>query len=335
MRAVRLTGQAGLEGLHASVEPPPLRPGRGEITVRVHATSLNFHDYAVVSGMLQAPAGRIPMSDGAGVVEAIGDGVEEFSPGDHVVSLFFPDWPAGSPRDRRSGLIPGDNADGFAASSVTRPAHWFVKAPRGYSHVEAATLPTAGLTAWRALVTEGGIAAGETVLVMGTGGVSIFALQFARAMGARVIATSSSDEKLERLRVMGAQGLINYRETPDWGRRVLDLTDGCGVDHVVEIGGAATVGQSLIATRKGGSVWMIGILSGVAGEVPTGLMIANELRLAGISVGSRADQIAMIEALEINAIRPVIDSTFDLADIGKAFQHQIEGRHFGKIAITI
>ena len=213
-------------------------PGPGEITVDLKASSLNYHDYAVVKGMIPTEPGRIPMSDGAGIVSAVGDGVTEFAVGDQVVSTFFPDWLDGRPPSSAFTRVPGDGIDGYAREAVTAPTHWFTRAPSGFSHAEAATLTCAGLTAWRALFVDYAVKPGDTVLVQGTGGVSIFALQFAKAAGATVIATSSSNEKLERVRELGADHLINYKEVEAWGPKALEITGGRGVDCVVEIGGA-------------------------------------------------------------------------------------------------
>ncbi|HSP57394.1 MAG TPA: NAD(P)-dependent alcohol dehydrogenase, partial [Halomonas sp.] len=197
-----------------------------------------------------------------------------------------------------------------------------------------ATLTTAGLTAWRALVVDGGLKAGDTVLVLGTGGVSIFALQFARLMGARVIATSSSDAKLERLAAMGAEFTLNYRTEPDWGRKVKALTDGQGVDHVVEVGGPGTLPQSIDAVRIGGHISLIGVLTGREGEIPTAKLMAKQARLQGLIVGSRRHQIEMIRAIEAGGLEPIIDRSFALEEIAEAFRHQEAGRHFGKICLS-
>lgn len=218
--------------------------------------------------MIPSAEGRIPMSDGAGVVEAVGEGVTGFKPGDLAVSLFFPDWSDGTPPASAFTRVPGDGIDGYAREAVVVPEHWFTRVPSGYSAAEAATLTCAGLTAWRALFVDNAIRPGQTVLVQGTGGVSVFALQFAKAAGARVIATSSSDAKLERMKALGADELINYKETPAWGMKALELTGGAGVDCVVEIGGAGTLDQSMMATRVGGHVALIGVLAGFAGPVP-------------------------------------------------------------------
>ncbi|HCH96194.1 MAG TPA: NAD(P)-dependent alcohol dehydrogenase [Erythrobacter sp.] len=310
-------------------------PGPGEITVDLKASSLNYHDYAVVKGMIPTEPGRIPMSDGAGIVSAVGDGVTEFAVGDQVVSTFFPDWLDGRPPSSAFARVPGDGIDGYAREAVTAPTHWFTRAPAGFSHAEAATLTCAGLTAWRALFVDYAVKPGDTVLVQGTGGVSIFALQFAKAAGATVIATSSSNEKLERVRELGADHLINYKEVEAWGPKALEITGGRGVDCVVEIGGAGTLDQSMLATRVGGHVALIGVLAGFAGPVQTALLFSKNLKVQGLTVGSRAMQQDMIAAIEANGIKPVISDTFALADLADAFRHQESGSHFGKIAVEI
>lgn len=310
-------------------------PAPGEITVRVRASSLNYHDFAVVSGMWGPTEARIPMADGAGEVVAVGDGVSEFSVGDKVVSTFFPDWLSGEPRIEGFATVPGDGIDGYAREIVTARATSFTLAPKDYSHAEASTLTTAGLTAWRALMCDGGLKPGDSVLIQGTGGVSIFALQFAKMAGATVIATSSSDAKLERLKAMGADHLINYRSTPNWGETVRQLTDNRGVDHVIEVGGPATLEQSMIAARIGGHIAVIGILTGVAGELQVVSALVRQLRLQGVLVGSRSQQQDMIRAIDANGIRPVIDRHFPLEEITEAFRYQETNQHFGKICLDI
>ncbi|WP_179400996.1 zinc-dependent alcohol dehydrogenase family protein [Burkholderia guangdongensis] len=337
MKAIRLHQPAGLDCLTVADLPDPGQPGPGEIRVRLHASSLNFHDLAVVFGYIRTEDGRIPMSDGAGVVEAVGPGVTEFAAGDSVVSTFFPQWLDGEPSTPVGSfaLTPGDGVDGYAREAVVAAATAFTHVPRGYSHAEAATLTTAGLTAWRALVVSGGLKAGDTVLVLGTGGVSIFALQFAKAMGATVIVTSSSDDKLERARTLGADHLVNYRRHPEWARNVLEITNGRGVDHVVEVGGPGTLAQSVRAVRVGGHVAVIGVLTGVEGPISTQALLSRQVRLHGLGVGSRRHQIDMVRALDTLPLRPVIDRTFALDDIADAFRFQQAGQHFGKIALTI
>ncbi|KTE79083.1 zinc-dependent alcohol dehydrogenase family protein [Sphingopyxis sp. A083] len=335
MRAVRLRAPASLDNLTLTDLADPGQPGPGEIRVRLAASSLNFHDYAVVAGMIPAADGRIPMSDGAGVVEAVGEGVTQFAVGDPVVSIFFPDWIDGAPPTSAFTRVPGDGIDGYARDVVVTPDHWFTRVPAGYSAAEAATLTCAGLTAWRALFVDDTIRPGSTVLVQGSGGVSIFALQFAKAAGARVIATSSSDDKLARLKDLGADELINYKAVPAWGAKAMELTGGRGVDCVVEIGGAGTLDQSMIATRVGGHVALIGVLAGFAGPVQTALLMAKNLRVQGLTVGSRQQQLDMIAGIEANAIRPVISDHFPLEGLADAFRHQAANKHFGKIVVDI
>lgn len=333
MKGIVLHAPGGLDRLERTEMDDPGAPGPGEIRVRLHASSLNYHDFGVVAGRMPTANGRIPMSDGAGVVETAGEGVPDFAPGDHVVSTFFPGWLDGAATVGDFSTVPGDGVDGYARQAVVRPATWFTHAPRGWSHAEAATLTTAGLTAWRALVGDGALKAGEVVLVLGTGGVSIFALQFARMMGAQVIVTSSSDEKLERARALGAAHTLNYREHEDWGRRARDWTGGRGVDHVVEVGGPGTLAQSIQAVRVGGHISLIGVLTGRGGEVPTAALMAKQARLQGLIVGSRRQQQELVRALEATAVRPVIDRSFALEEISDAFRHQEAGAHFGKICL--
>ena len=333
--AIRVGSPASLDTLLPATAEDPGQPGPGQIRVKLAASSLNYHDFAVVSGMIPAAAGRIPMSDGAGTVEAVGEGVTQYKVGDLVVSTFFPEWIDGAPPATAFRGVPGDGIDGYAVEAVVASELAFTRVPSGYSAAEAATLTCAGLTAWRALFVDNAVQPGSTVLIQGSGGVSVFALQFAKAAGARVIATSSSDAKLERLKALGADELINYKETPAWGAKVLELTGGAGVDCVVEIGGAGTLDQSMMATRVGGHVALIGVLAGFAGPVQTVLLMAKNLRVQGLTVGSRAQQLAMIAGIEANGIRPVISDHFPLERLADAFRHQAANAHFGKIVVDI
>ena len=335
IQAIRIGSPASLDTLAPDTLPDPGEPGAGEIRVRLAASSLNYHDFAVVTGMIPAEAGRIPMSDGAGAVEAVGDGVTALKRGDLALSLFFPDWIDGAPPASAFRRVPGDGIDGYARECVVAPASWFTRAPAGWSAAEAATLTCAGLTAWRALFVDNAIKPGDTVLVQGSGGVSIFALQFAKAAGARVIATSSRGEKLGRLRELGADETINYREVEAWGARALELTGGAGVDCVVEVGGSGTLDQSMVAARVGGHVALIGVLAGFAGPVRTSLLMAKNLRVQGLTVGSRAQQLAMIAGIEASGVKPAISDRFPLAGLADAFRHQAANKHFGKIVVDI
>ena len=334
MRAIKLAAPGGLDNLKL-VETEPVDPGPGEVRVRIHASSLNFHDYAVAIGMLPVDDGRIPMSDGVGVVEAVGEGVTEFAVGDRVMSLFFPFWQDGGPTFERIMGVPGDMEDGYAAETVTRPVGHFTPMPASYDFDQAATLPCAALTAWRALMVESKVKPGDTVVVQGTGGVSIFALQFAKAAGCKVIATSSSDEKLERVKALGADELINYKATPEWGQKVIELTGGTGADVVVEVGGSGTVPESIRAIAFGGHISMIGVLAGITGDVPTAQLFQKNAVIHGITVGSRQHQLDMVAAIDINGIQPEISHRFDLAEIGDAFRLQEANGHFGKICLTL
>jgi NADPH:quinone reductase-like Zn-dependent oxidoreductase len=333
MKAVKVGTESGLEHLEIAELPEPKGPARGEIRVRIHASSLNYHDYGVAKRGGSKHTGRILMADGAGVVETVGEGVSEFAVGDHVVSTFFPTWLDGEPTEGDFSTVPGDGVDGYAREVVVRPASWFTHAPKGFSHVEAATLTTAGLTAWRALVGDGLLKAGDTVLALGTGGVAIFALQIAKAMGAVVVVTSSSDEKLERARTLGADHTINYKSTPDWGNAVRTWSNGLGVDHVIELGGPGTLPQSIAAARVGGHISLIGTLTGGGGQVPTAAMMIKQIRLQGLIVGNRRQQRQFVKALEATTIRPVIDRTFGLEGVADAFRYQESGSHFGKISV--
>jgi NADPH:quinone reductase-like Zn-dependent oxidoreductase len=340
MKQIRLSQPASIDQLHlATAEPRP--PTAGEVLMRVHASSLNYHDYVVVTGGIPVVDGRVPMSDGAGEVIEVGPAVDAptlqppLAAGERVLSLFFPQWQDGRPSQARRKGVPGDHIDGYASEYVTVPAYALTRQPKGYTHAQAATLPCAALTAWRALMVEGRLQPGEVVVVQGTGGVSLFALQFAKAAGATVIATSSSDEKLERLRQLGADHLINYRAQPKWARVVTEITRGEGADHVVEVGGAETLVQSIHACAVGGHISMIGVLTGVQGPVSTATLMSKNIRLQGITVGSCSQQLDMVRAIEANGVLPVIDRSFALEQIAEAFRHQASGRHFGKIVLDV
>lgn len=312
-------------------------PGPHEVQIRLRAASLNFRDLMVVRGTynprMRVPA--IPLSDGAGEVTAVGELVTKWKVGDRVMPIFAQGWFDGpsSEEKRRTSLGAGSQWQGVAREYATFSEEGLVRIPEHLSYSEAATLPCAALTAWNALHTSGNVRSGESVLTLGTGGVSIFAVQFAKAAGARVIATSGSDEKIERLRQLGVDETINYREVPDWGKMAVELTDG-GVDHVVEVGGAGTLGQSITATRIAGHVAMIGALTGAAGFDPVSVFM-KAIRLQGIFVGSKAMFLQMCSAIDVNKIEPVIDRRFAFGELREAFEYMASGSHFGKVVVEI
>jgi len=334
MLALCVRKPGGLDRL-LPVEIEPRPPGPGQVQVQVRASSLNFHDYAVVSGMLPTADGRIPMSDGAGVVTAVGEDVTDFAVGDRVLSCFFPNWQDGHPTEPKLQGVPGDHVDGFAAQNVTMPARAFTRMPANLDFEAAATLTCAGLTAWRALSVQTHLKPGDWVLVQGSGGVSVFALQLARMMGCQVIATSSSGAKLERLAELGAHHLINYRQEPAWGERAQQITGGRGVDLVVEVGGPGTLAQSIRAVAYGGCISLIGVLTGITGEVPTAALFHKNALLSGITVGSRQQQLDLIAAVEANNLQPVVDSIYPLEQLADAFRKQEAQHHFGKICVSM
>lgn len=305
--------------------------GAGDVRVRLHASSLNYHDYLVCTGVLPTPDGRVPLSDGAGEVVAVGSAVTELAVGDRVVSTFYPQWLAGVPDRAATAHLPGDRTDGYAREEVVAPATAFSRAPEGWSHAEAATLTCAGLTAWRALFVETTVAPGQTVLVQGTGGVSVYALQLAKAAGATVIATTSSEDKRERLVALGADHVVNYRTDPSWGRTAKALTGGRGVDHVVEIGG--DLRQTLAACGHGAHVALVAMLDLSPATFPFVPMITKSVRITGLSVGNREHHLAMVRGVEATGLRPVIDVSYPLEQIAAAFRHQESGRHVGKICL--
>lgn len=333
MRAIRLPKAPTLDSLAVSTHPIPT-PKAGEVLVRIRATSLNYHDYLVVAGYIPVAEGRVPMSDGAGEVVAVGVNVDGFKPGDRVMGAFFPNWIDGPPNNADNAAISGETADGFAAEYVVAAASSLVSMPSGWSFEEAATLPCAGLTAWRALVVEGDLGPGDTALFPGSGGLCVYALQLAKALGVKVIMTSSSNEKLERLKALGADHGVNYREQPEWGRAVQDLTNGTGVDLVIEIGGQSSFAQSVDACRMGGRVMVVGSTSNGAPELPLRDVVMRHIRVNGMAVGSVGELRKLVAFVEQHEIRPIIDRSFTIENLAVAFRYQLTGQHFGKIVAT-
>ncbi len=312
-------------------------PAPGEALVRMEAGALNYRDVAIASTDFSYPGEELPMvplSDGAGEVVELGEGVDRFDEGDRVATTFFPDWIDGPLTPGDNHRSPGGNMDGTLAEYVTYPADGLVEVPDYLSSEEAGSLTCAAVTAWTALVEHGDLTAGERVLCLGTGGVSTFALQFAAAHGAETIVTSSSDEKLERAREQGADRTLNYEETPEWGDEVREMTDG-GVDHVVEIGGQGTLERSIRATGPDGEVHLIGVLTGISGEVDPAPILHTPLSVRGVSVGSRGAFERMLAAMESAQLRPEIDRTVGFDEVREAYRHVRDGAHRGKVAITI
>ena len=332
MKVWQVAREWSIEGLELAERPAP-EPGPSQIAVRIRAASLNFRDLLTVQGRGGAyKLPLIPFSDGAGEVIAVGDGVTRLAVGDRVCPMFFPLWLDGRPSAANRRLALGGTRPGVLQEVMLVDAEAVTRIPGHLSFVEAAALPCAGLTAWRALFEEGHVRPGQTVLVQGTGGVSIFALQFAKLAGATVIVTSSSDDKLERAKALGADHTINYRAVPEWGKAAAEWAGG-GVDHVVEVGGKDTFRQSIEAVRVGGTILVIGVLSGFAQEIALPSLFSKNLHVIGLSVGSRKMFEDMASAIGRSGIRPVIDRTFDFGDVPEALRLMERGGHFGKIAI--
>jgi NADPH:quinone reductase-like Zn-dependent oxidoreductase len=336
MKAWEIQGGFGLGNLTLAERPDP-RPGPGQVLIRVRAVSINYRDLLTVDGKYN-PKQKLPLipcSDGAGEVVAVGEGVTRVKTGDRVCGIFAQRWIAGEPSREKLRSTLGGPLDGMLAELVVLPEEGVVLVPPHLTDEEAATLPCAGLTAWSALVTEGRLKAGDTVLLQGTGGVSILALQLAGLLGVRALITSSSDEKLERARQLGASGLINYRKTPEWSGAVRELTGGAGVDLVVEVGGAGTLEQSLRSVRLGGTVCLIGNLAGIVAQLPLTLIFMQQVRLQGILVGHREGFEAMNRAIAAHGMRPVIGRAFPFEEARAAFELMAAGGHFGKICVRV
>jgi NADPH:quinone reductase-like Zn-dependent oxidoreductase len=335
MKAYQITSPTGLDALQV-IELAQPEPGPGEILVRIHACSINYRDLAMPRGGYPRndKMPLIPLSDGAGEVVAIGQGVTEFAEGDKVAGCFFQDWDDGMPTEAQFRTALGGCLDGVLAEYVVFAERGAVKIPQGYNYEEAASLPCAAVTAWHAL-TKAETKPGQTILILGTGGVSLFALQIAKAFGARVIATSSSDAKLARVRELGADETINYVATPDWDVAVRELTGGVGVDNVIEVGGAGTLGKSFAATRMGGTISLIGVLTGRAENPSPAHVMRNLQRMQGIYVGNRRMFRELIRCIEINGLKPSIDKVFSFDEARGAYEYIVQGRHMGKIVIRI
>jgi NADPH:quinone reductase-like Zn-dependent oxidoreductase len=326
----------GFDGL-SLVERPEPKPGPGQVLVQMRAFSLNYRDLMVVKGVYN-PKQRlplVPLSDGVGKITAAGDGVTRVKVGDRVAGIFMQRWLCGEITEDKARSSLGAQLDGVLAEYVVLDEDGVVHVPDHLSDEEAATLPCAAVTAWHALMTEGGVKPGDTVLILGTGGVSLFALQFARLAGARVLATSSSNAKLERIAQLGASDGINYKENPDWDKTTRTLTGGVGVDHVVEVGGAGTLPQSLRAVRMGGRISLIGVLAGGSGQVSPLPILMKNVRVQGIYVGSREMFEAMNRAIALHQLRPVVDRVFAFQEFPEALRYMESGAHLGKIAIRI
>jgi NADPH:quinone reductase-like Zn-dependent oxidoreductase len=336
MKVFEIRDGFGLDNLVGTERTDP-EPGPGQVVIEVSAVSLNYRDLLMVNGLYnpRQPLPLVPTSDGVGQVVELGHGVDELAEGDRVAPIFCQKWLAGAPTRARLRATLGGPLDGMLAERVVMPAESVVRVPEHLSDIEAATLPCAALTAWSALVTHGPIKAGDTVLLLGTGGVSIFALQFAKMMGAHVIITSSSDDKLERAESLGADATINYRRTEDWGKAARKLAGGEGVDRVVEVGGAKTLTQSLRAVRIGGTIALIGTLSGRREPIDLARILMSEVRVQGVLVGHREGFEAMNRAIAQNELHPVVDAVFPFDHTPDAFRHLAGGGHFGKIAVNI
>jgi len=335
MKAWRYTDGFGIENLKI-VELPTVAPGHGQALIRVHVCSLNFRDLAVFKGQYgnSVKPPLIPLSDGAGEVVAVGAGVTRVKPGDRVAGIFMQTWLEGAVTDAKAGSAMGGAIDGMLSEEVLLNAEGLVHIPEHLSFEEAATLPCAAVTAWHALVESGGVKPGQTVLTLGSGGVSTFAIRFAKMAGARVLSTTGSESKVEKLRALGADEIINYRTTPEWHKPVRDLTGGVGVDHIVEVGGAGTLPVSVKAVKRGGHIALIGVLAG-RGEFDPRLVLLNGIRLQGIFVGSRSMFEDMNRAISLTGFRPVIDRTFSFEEFPAALNYLESGAHFGKICIRL
>jgi NADPH:quinone reductase-like Zn-dependent oxidoreductase len=334
MKVYEIREATGIDSVRRAERPDP-QPGHGQVLIKLRAASLNYRDLAVARGGYGrgVPSPVIPLSDGAGEVIGLGPGVWRVSIGDRVAGIFMQSWLAGPFYEDYGKSAMGGAVDGMLAEYVVLHQDGVVKLPEHLSFEEGAALPCAAVTAWNALACTGHLTPGETVLTQGTGGVSVFAIQFAKMFGARIISTSSSDSKLTRAQELGAHHIINYKSTPDWEKPIRALT-GIGVDHVVEVGGAGTLEKSMKAVRGGGTISLIGVLTGSTGEINPRTLLMRYIRLQGIYVGSREMFEAMNRAISYHQLRPVIDQVFPFADALAAYRHMESGAHFGKIVIA-
>lgn len=327
--------QTGSENLEL-IESPEPAPGVGEVLVRLRAATLNYRDLILVDDQKKLTPGRVPLSDGAGEVAAVGEDVTHWKVGDRVAGTFFRDWQGGRfSMDYHQAAL-GGSVDGVLREQAVFPQHGLVRLPVDYSYEEGATLPCAGLTAWTALMTRGQFLPGDSALLLGTGGVSIWGLQIVAAVGGRAIITSSSDEKLERAIALGAWETVNYRTHPEWEKEIHRLTAKRGVDHVLEVGGPQTLGKSLACVAAGGHIAQIGVLTGFdAPQTSLFSLVGKNANMSGIYVGSRDSFDQFVRFLDATKIKPVIDRTFDFADAPAAYEYMKSGAHFGKVVIAI
>jgi NADPH:quinone reductase-like Zn-dependent oxidoreductase len=335
MKAYQIGKTYGVQSLSViDIGIPRVLPN--QVLIEVKTVALNHRDILVVNGVWKPPAGRIPTSDGVGIVLEVGSEVKNLKMGDRVVALFFPNWISGKPsHDKLQGSFGGMLRDGMLQEKIVLGEDEVIKVPSYLSDQEAASLPRAGLAAWHALMEDDKIQPGETILIQGTGSTSLFSLQFAQLQGAVPIVLSSSDEKLERLRGLGAKHLINYKDHPKWQKSVLEITDGKGVDRVIEVVGANNVDKSVEAVAMAGTISLLGMLGGFKGEMDTGDIMEKNIRLQGVMVGSKEMFVNMNAALERSRLHPIIDSTFPFDDAIEAFAHQEKESHFGKVCISV
>jgi NADPH:quinone reductase-like Zn-dependent oxidoreductase len=336
MRLYRLRKLGSLDALQLE-ETDDALPGRGQVVVRIRACSLNHRDLNIVSGnygSVPLKPGAIPLSDGAGEIIAVGPEVTRWKTGDRVAPIFVQRWIGGDLKPEYMPSALGGPSDGVLAEQIVVSQEGLVRIPSHMSFEQAATLPCAAVTAWNAAFVKGGLQAGHTIVTLGTGGVSLFAAQFGLMCGARVIATTGSDAKVERLRKLGAHEVVNYGATPNWDARVRELTDGRGADLIVEVGGPGSLGTSIAAIRYCGHISAVGNLAG-KGTIDPGALFAKRASMCGIQVGSRDMFEAMVRALEIAKLDPVIDRVFEFEEARAAYEYLASGKHFGKIVIRM